>query len=112
MEFMVLLLFILFCTSITNIVVNSTILDFPRDFIIARAYDCSKPLGEVVEKLLSCMMCSGFWIGLILSLFFSINPIVGAGVISLTSHFYGTTIEALVAISEISESLTVEDAEE
>jgi len=58
MEIITLILFILIGTGITNIVVNSTILDSLRDFIVSKAKGLSKPFGELVETLLSCMMCA------------------------------------------------------
>nr|BDD46171.1 hypothetical protein 9 [bacterium] len=112
MEIITLALFILVGTGITNLVVNSTILDSLRDLIIRKAYQTKDSLGELVEKLLSCMMCSGFWLGMLVSLFFPINFIAAGIIISLTSHFYGTFIGGLEGLSELSDSVVVEDAEE
>lgn len=112
MDFVTLILFILIGTGITNLVVNSTILDNLRDFIIDKAKFLGDSLGGLVETLLSCMMCSGFWIGLIVSLFFPIGFFAGAVIVSLTSHFYGSIIGGLEGLSEFAESLTVESAEE
>lgn len=112
MDFVTLILFILIGTGITNLVVNSTILDNLRDFIINGAKSLNESFGELVETLLSCMMCSGFWIGLITAMFFPIGVLAGACIISLTSHFYGSLIGGLDGLSEFSDSLTVESAEE
>ena len=112
MDFVTLILFIMIGTGITNIVVNSTILDNLRDFVISRANTFGESFGELVESLLSCMMCSGFWIGMIASFFFPINLLAAAAVISLTSHFYGSMIGGLEGLSDLTESLTIESAEE
>ena len=112
MNFITLILFIMIGTGITNIVVNSTVLDNLRDFVIIKARSFEESLGEMVESLLSCMMCSGFWIGMIVSLFFPINLLAAAAVISLTSHFYGSLIGGLEGLSDLTESITVESAEE
>ena len=46
--------------SLTNILVNGSILDKIRDYSLVKI----RPLG----KLLSCVMCSGFWVGLFIYL--------------------------------------------
>lgn len=83
-----LLLFLFSGVGITNIIVNASILDYPRDFIIKHSL--------FFGKLVSCMLCTGFWVGLILSLFSSnifgifgiIAPICAGGTISLFSVIY------------------------
>ena len=56
--------------SITNILVNGSILDRIRDYSLVKI----KPLG----KLLSCIMCSGFWVGLIVFTIFGDAHIVNS----------------------------------
>ena len=74
------LLLILAGIGITNIVVNATILDIPRDFLTEHS--------SFLKKLLSCMMCSGFWVGFFLGIFLGFNPILIGASISLLSHAY------------------------
>lgn len=56
--------------SITNILVNGSILDGPRIYLMVKS--------RTLSKLLTCMQCSGFWVGVILGFFsalgFIINP--------------------------------------
>ena len=112
MEIVTLILFILVGTGITNIVVNSTILDSLRNFIVSKTKGSSKLFGELVEAMLSCMMCAGFWIGMLMSLFFPINFIAAGVVISLTSQLYGSIIDGLGGLIELSDSVQTDDAEE
>ena len=104
------LLFLFSAVGITNIVVNASILDYPRDFI-------SK--GSVwMEKLLSCMMCTGFWVGILIWLFnkdiylgFGNNaPLCAAGTASLSSSFYDILTDYFLFESE--ECLEYEGHEE
>lgn len=74
--------------GITNIIVNASILDIPRDFLSDKS--------EFAEKLLSCMLCSGFWVGILLwsfmpgqfDFFGIIAPVCSGAIISLLSSFY------------------------
>lgn len=94
------LLFLLTGIGITNIVVNASILDFPRDFVIARS--------TFFGNLITCMLCSGFWVGIFLWLFmpglFSgfgiIAPIASGAVISLASSFYDIVTDYLLFSDE------------
>lgn len=52
------LLLLFISWAITNILVNGSLLDRIRDYSMVKI----KPLG----KLLSCVMCSGFWVGIII----------------------------------------------
>lgn len=99
------LLFILAGVGITNLVVNATILDYPRDLISARS--------DFFAKLLSCMMCSGFWIGMFIGIYFDINIIFSGAAISLLSYTFGLFIEFLeVAIAVNVIKLSDEGVEE
>lgn len=87
------LLFILSGVGITNLVVNATILDNPRDFMSNRS--------TVLKKLLSCMMCSGFWVGMGLGFVFNISPVISGAIISLISHkfsYFKEYIELVIAL--------------
>lgn len=79
------LLFILSGVGITNLVVNATILDAPRNYMGSKS--------NLIKKLLSCMMCSGFWVGVVLSFLFNINPVVAGAIISLLSNKFSYFVE-------------------
>jgi len=51
-------LFLAWC--ITNVLVNGNVLDPIRDYLLVRI----SPLG----RMMSCVMCTGFWVGFFLSL--------------------------------------------
>jgi hypothetical protein len=112
MNFITLILFILSSIGITNLVVNSAIFDRIRDGIIKVSKRVNSPFGEMVEYLFGCMMCSGFWIGMIMSLFFPVNFIIGALVVSLTSHCYSLLISVTQDISSVVERLEAGEFEE
>lgn len=82
-----LLLFVLFGVGLTNILVNASILDYFRDFITERSF--------FFGKLLSCMLCTGFWVGISSALFFDYNLFIGASIISLAGDFYSSVVEAI-----------------
>lgn len=90
-----LLLFIIIGVSITNLAVNASILDTPREFIINKVED-SKYFAWV-GKLITCMMCSGFWVGFLLSFDnnFQISPIYAGAIISLAAQTVGTLLDYL-----------------
>jgi hypothetical protein len=107
MEF--LLLFILAGVGITNLVVNASLLDYPRDFIIERS--------NILGKLITCMMCSGFWVGLLIGIFIGINPILAGATISLLSFTFGLFVEYMeiemaVKASYLEDVEIVEDDDE
>jgi hypothetical protein len=81
------LLFLLSGVGITNLVVNASIFDKIRNFITAKS--------GFFGKLISCMMCSGFWVGLILSFIFGIHPVVAGATISLLAYKLGYIIDYL-----------------
>ena len=112
MEIITLLLFILIGTGITNLVVNATILDSLRDFMILKSEELDETFGELIESLLSCMMCAGFWLGALVSIFFPINFLAAGIIISLTSHFYSVLIGGFESFDNLSEAVIVENAEE
>lgn len=100
-----LLLFIIVGIGITNLIVNATILDNLRLLVTDES--------EFLGKLISCMMCSGFWVGFIISFGFNISPIYGGAIISLFSQISGTLIDYLdLKIVVLSESITDEDEED
>jgi len=97
------LLFILAGVGITNLVVNATILDNPRDFIIKHS--------PFLGKLITCMMCSGFWIGFLIGPFFNIGLLWAGPAISLLSYSFGILIEWM-EISMAVNALELDKAEQ
>lgn len=95
------LLFLFVGVGITNIVVNASILDYPRDFVIKHS--------PFFGKLLSCMLCTGFWVGIILWIFnpssfsdFGMLASLSAGAsISLSSSFYDIITDYLLFSDEV-----------
>jgi hypothetical protein len=75
------LLILLAGIGITNLVVNASLFDNLRDFVIKES--------DFLGKLITCMMCSGFWVGFVLGLFGDINPIYLGASISLLSFLVG-----------------------
>ena len=54
-------IFTLIGWSITNIIVNGSIFDAIRIYLMVK--------NQMFSKLLTCMQCSGFWVGVILGFF-------------------------------------------
>lgn len=103
------LLFLLAGIGITNLVVNATLLEKPRNFLIANSY--------FFGMLVSCMMCTGFWVGFILGIHAHINPIYMGGAISFLSYIFGELIEYLQVASaaranELSDVVDGEDEDD
>ena len=94
------ILFLLIGVGITNIVVNASILEPFRDFITKKS--------TLFGKLISCMLCTGFWVGILLWLvdpkifesFSMLAPICAGAVISLLSSFYDILTDYLLFIDE------------
>jgi uncharacterized membrane protein YvlD (DUF360 family) len=61
-----LLLLIIIGWSITNIIVNGSIFDEIRIYLMVK--------NQMFSKLLTCMQCSGFWVG------------IGLGILSVLDH--------------------------
>jgi hypothetical protein len=95
-----LILFILVGIGITNLAVNATVLDYPRGFITKKS--------PWVGRLITCMMCFGFWVGIVLAFNFEINPVYGGAIISLLSYTFGTLIDYV----ELSTALKGRDFED
>jgi len=84
------LVFTFGCAGLTIVIVSSSILEPIRAFIAARS--------TYFGKLVSCTMCSGFWVGLIASYFSDINPLWGASISSLFSWGISNIVEAFFSI--------------
>lgn len=101
---MIFILFLLAGVGITNIVVNATVLDNPRAFIIKHSW--------FFGTLISCMMCAGFWIGFILGIHSGLNPIYMGGTVSLLSYILGNLMEYLEVLMAVkANELSVSDEE-
>lgn len=77
MNMIELFVFILGCTGLTIIFVSSTILESVREFISNRS--------DFLGKMINCPMCLGFWVGMIASYSYDINPLWSASIVSLLS---------------------------
>jgi hypothetical protein len=87
MTFLIFFVYILSGIGITNLIVNASILEKTRNYVSA--------ISPLLKEMLECMMCTGFWVGLFIGLFFSINPIFGGAIISLLSYSYGSLMDYL-----------------
>jgi len=63
-----LLLLIIIGWSITNIIVNGSIFDEIRIYLMVK--------NQMFSKLLTCIQCSGFWVGIGLGIFSVLDHIV------------------------------------
>ena len=63
---MSILFFILACYGLTMIIVQSKIMEPVREFFAARV--------KFIYQLLHCMMCTGFWVGFLGSIYFHYSP--------------------------------------
>ena len=85
------LVFTLGGAGLTLIIVLSILLEPIRDFLSSKS--------SYAEKLLSCTMCTGFWVGGIASIWFEINPLFAATMVSLVSWVTSSAVEAFNTIS-------------
>jgi hypothetical protein len=85
-------IFILACYGMTGIICYSSILAPLRKNKFHESEACSELLSRLLAELLSCPMCSGFWVGLLLNWLLPVTdpwmrlfaaPLVSAG----TSYF-------------------------
>jgi len=104
MTFIEIFLLIIIGVSITNIIVNASVLETARNFLFKRF--------RISEGLLSCMLCSGFWVGLFLGFtsFREIGILFSGFIVSLFSHIYSLVIN-LASIIEIEEDSEDEEIE-
>lgn len=77
----------------TNLVVNSTLLESFREFLLKHI--------NLLGILFSCMMCTGFWVGIVFGLMFGVNPLLLGPTISLLSYLFGEILEYLILIKAI-----------
>lgn len=102
MSLVELLVFTIGCSGLTTLIVLSAILEPPRAFLSGKS--------AFLEKLLSCTMCTGFWVGGVASIWFEINPLLAASMVSLVSWATSSMVETFNVISVYFDSL-IEDGE-
>jgi flagellar biosynthesis protein FliR len=90
MQLIELLIFCLSSAGMTLIIVASDIMASPRSFLSRSVF-----LG----KLVNCSMCTGFWVGALLSLYFDINPIIGGSITSVVSWSIHNIVDAANSIA-------------
>lgn len=104
MELFNLLLFIMTSVGITNIIVNGSIFEPIRQFIENK----SSFLGDMLQ----CPMCTGFWVGMAASFWFSIPVLIAAALTSLFSHVFNSVIDLIDVLSAMIASKVSTDGEE
>ena len=97
-----LLMFCLSSAGITIIIVASDLMAPVRKFL-------SKSLW--LERLINCSMCTGVWVGAVMSLYFDINPIIGASIASVTSWSIHNFVDAANSIAANLDTTNDEDEE-
>lgn len=109
-----LLLLIIIGIGITNLAVNAVVFDNPRDFIISKV--SGTKYFSWVEELITCMMCSGFWVGFLMSFdgtFEIFNPIYSGAIVSVSSYMFGSIMDYIdILVAGSSFEIDNEDTEE
>lgn len=90
------MLFLFASVGISNIIVNSYIFEGLRETILLK--------NDFFGKMINCMLCTGFWIGIILwtanpiifSQFGILAPIAAGAISSLASSFYDIVTDYLI----------------
>lgn len=83
--------FILGCTGITVILVLSSLLEPVREFISSKS--------NLLNKLINCTMCTGFWVGAVCSIWFDINPVFAGAASALLSWSVSSIVETFNTVS-------------
>lgn len=83
--------FILGCTGITIIMVLSHLLEPVREFISSKS--------NILNKLINCTMCTGFWVGAVCSIWFDINTVFAAAISALLSWSISSVVETFNTVS-------------
>ena len=97
------LMFICTCVGTTSILVSSVVFEPLRDFVSNK----SDKLGY----LLSCSMCSGFWVGLVVAHIMDFPLYEGAVASSLFSWIVVNVVSAFYSVSAYFESMLEEEDE-
>ena len=90
MDLISFILFLFGSVGITIILTKGDILEPLREGV--------SRLSEKLGYLVSCPMCSGFWIGLVSGYFSGYNAVFSAGIVSLASWFIYSVVESIYAI--------------
>ncbi len=86
-----LLTFLITAGGITSMLVGASILSSPREWISSKS--------NFFRGLLSCPMCTGFWVGLFLSILIPVNPIFGAFMSSVFSWAVYSFVDATESVA-------------
>jgi hypothetical protein len=71
--------------GITNIIVNSSILESLRIWIESKSI--------LLGQLINCMLCTGFWVGLLVGLIYGESPVFMASLVSLLGFIFSRLLE-------------------
>lgn len=103
MTFVEFLIFALGSAGLTIIIVLGSIMEPVRAAISG--------YSDYASKLINCTMCTGFWVGMVSSLFFDINPIYAGSITSLISWSIATIVDSFSTLSFYIDSF-IEDGED
>lgn len=73
----------------TNLLVNSSLFFELREFLGRYA---------IIDSLINCMTCSGFWVGIVIGAIAGFNPLLTGPAISMLSYIFDIVTE-YIAIS-------------
>ena len=75
----------------TSTIVGASILEKPRAWIFSKS--------DFARELLSCPMCTGFWVGLFLSYPMGMNPLFGSFIASVVSWAVYSFVDAMDSVA-------------
>lgn len=90
--------FYITCVGITILITQSSILERFRNAVSS--------LGDLFDELIHCAMCTGFWVGLILSLIFEKDVLHYSVASSLISWIVFITANGIFSITIYYQSIT------
>jgi hypothetical protein len=93
--------FYLSCIGITILITQSSILEKFRN-LFAR-------MGDFFEELINCPMCTGFWVGVFMSLLFNNNVIFSAATSSLLSWLVYVAANFLYSVTIYIQNKTIDE---
>lgn len=108
---------ILGLTGITLILVNGSIFNKPRNWLVKyHERDSLYRFGILAHAILTCSQCSGMWVGMIGVLIFDFShwymfPVTG-GLVSLLSVFFDFLFNAMFNLVKVLEILISKDTRE
>lgn len=99
------ILLVLIGLGITNLIVNASILEQPRQFLIQRI--------PILGQLVSCLLCTGFWVGILLGLLNAVSPIYLGALVSLSGFIFGRLIDLVdIVVAYLASKIGDEDERE